>query len=137
MVISDVPVPDNASDFIRFGVSLLGIFLTGANVAFIVHARSLFPDSAVRFWQLFFIGKAFASALLVAVLFTRQGKAVGWPTILSGISFAIVLYALAMIWLHRPARYLVIRPDLLTKGEREQIVRDLNEPLTRERSTHV
>lgn len=116
--------PDSPADFVRYAVALLGIFLTGANIAFIVEARLLFPSDAVRFWRVFFGGKALSSLILSNILFYRHGE-VSWRTIGATASFLLVLYALGMIWLRRPYKFVVVRPELLADEEREQIIETL------------
>lgn len=108
-------------------MSLLGVFLTGANLAFIVHAPHLFPSESVRFWRIFFAGKALASVILVAVLYTRRSEEFTWPTAASAISFVLVLYALGMIWIKRPYKYVVVKPELLDDEARDEAIRQLRQ----------
>lgn len=108
-------------------MSLLGIFLTGANLAFIMHAPHLFPDESVRFWRTFFAGKAISSLILVFVLYARHDKDVSWPTISSAGAFLLVLWSLVMIWIKRPYKYVVVKPELLDDQARDEAIRKLRQ----------
>lgn len=121
---SYIHVPDSPADFIRYAVALLGIFLTGANIAFITEARHLFPDNAVFFWRVFFGGKALSSLILANILLYRDGV-ITWRTIGACLAFILVLYALGMIWHRRPYQFVVIRPELLGDEERKKIITEL------------
>jgi hypothetical protein len=117
---------NNYSDILRLLVAVLGAFLIGADIAFSVKARSLFPDRTVSFWRVFFAGKTLLAGVLVGRLYLASGE-LQWQTYVTALGFSLSAYALVAIWWNRPYRYVVIRPELLGHDERTQIIEDLED----------
>lgn len=114
--------PDDASDWFRYLAVLFVSFLIGTDATFILQAKHLFPQPAIRFWRLFFIGKiALASYIVISLL--HHGS--WWRGILVWVGAAITIFALTMVWYDRPYRYMVVQPNLLDEETKARIRKDL------------
>ena len=95
-------------DLFRVLIVCGAIMLIGANTAFWIHAPRIFPETNIKIWRIFFIGKSLITGSMAMLIWARIQDDLGLSNAAWIGMLGIVISNIALFLLYRSGRTTIV-----------------------------